>query len=118
MNTQPAELFTPEQRLAAEAFIFERLAELGAPAEVVRATRAHMNFLEVSDAAHRRLREAAPELFQAWDDLSLMDPLTTREDIDAWIASAMHEPAAAYHLGFAQAVILQRIELQVITGRD
>lgn len=118
MDTRPADLFTPAEREAAEAFIFQRLAQLGAPADVVQATRSHLNFLEVAEAAHERLRQAEPRLFEAWDDLALMDPGTPREAIEAWIAAAYREPAAAYHLGFAQAVILQRIELQAVTGRD
>lgn len=118
MTTRPQELFTPAERAAAERVIFQRLAQLGAPADVIQATRAHMTFLEVGETAHKRLREAAPALYEAWDDLSLLDPLTSRAEIDAWIAAAQHEPAAAYHLGFAQAVVMLRIQMVAITGRD
>lgn len=117
MTTRPEELFTPAERAAAEALIFQRLQQLGAPADVIQATRAHMTFLEVGESAHKRLREAAPDLYRAWDDLSLLDPGTTRSEIDAWIAAAQHEPAAAYHLGFAQAVVMLRIQLASMTGR-
>lgn len=118
MNTQPGELFTPEERIAAERLIFARLGQLGAPQEVITATQAHLTNLEVADAAHRRLRQASPGLLEAWDDLSLLDPLTRRAAIEAWIAAAKDEPAAGYHLGFAQAVLLLRIQLGEITGRD
>lgn len=106
---------------ACEALLHASQAAWSSP-DTDKATRSHLNLIEVAievaEAAHERLREAAPALYDAWDDLALLDPGTPREEIDAWIAAAMHEPAAAYHLGFAQAVILQRIELQAVTGRD
>lgn len=116
--TGPGELLTPAEREAAEAFIFQRLAQIGAPAEVIASTRAHLDFLEVAEAAHRRLRLADAGLFEAWDDLNPLDPLTPRAAIESWISAAKDQPAAAYHLGFVQAVILLHIELQTITGRE
>lgn len=119
MNTQPAELFTPAEREAAEAFIFSRLAQLGAPADVIAATQAHLNNMEVAEAANARLKSAAPRLYEAWDDLHPLDLQTTpRADLDAFIALAKDEPAAAYQIGFVQALMLVRIDLQAVTGRD